>query len=119
MWQESFSMKGPYQTRYQAILKGMYLFMFGRVYSNCSIAISFVILSAFIAQLLVAIPIAHAQPTTHAQFAGHPNLPQGCTNDSKTDYPGAIDCILNPNIFSCTIDPQFPGKCAYNCKLVP
>ncbi len=48
-----------------------------------------------------------------------PSLPQGCTDDGKTDYSGAIDCILNPNVYSCTIDPQFPGKCAYNCKLVP
>jgi N-acetyl-anhydromuramyl-L-alanine amidase AmpD len=98
--------------------------MLGHVYSKHSIALSFVILIAFIAQFTVGIRMTHAA-TAHAATASHfkslktTNLPQGCTDDGKTDYPGAIDCILNPNVFSCTVDAQFPGKCAYNCKLVP
>lgn len=93
--------------------------MFGRVYLSLNIVISFIILIAFIAQTLVDIPITHAQPAIHAQSAGHANLPQGCIDDGKADYPGAINCILNPNAYSCTIDPQFPGQCSYNCKVVP
>jgi len=98
--------------------------MLGHVHSKRSIALSFVILIAFIAQFTVGICMTHVA-TAHAATASHfkslktTNLPQGCTDDGKTDYPGAIDCILNPNIFSCTADAQFPGKCAYNCKLVP
>lgn len=30
------------------------------------------------------------------------NLPNGCTNDGKTDYPGAIDCII-PTSFDCNV----------------
>lgn len=68
------------------------------------------------------VPSFTANIPSHASqinLSHEPNLPQGCTNDGKTDYPGAIDCILNPNVFSCTIDAQFPGKCAYNCNLTP
>ncbi|GHO45962.1 N-acetylmuramoyl-L-alanine amidase [Ktedonospora formicarum] len=28
-------------------------------------------------------------------------LPTGCVDDGKTDYPGAIDCILDPQTFDC------------------
>jgi len=28
-------------------------------------------------------------------------MPTGCTNDGKVDYPGAIDCILDPNVYDC------------------
>ena len=30
-------------------------------------------------------------------------LPTGCTNDGKTDYPGAVDCILDPTVFDCNV----------------
>lgn len=32
-------------------------------------------------------------------------LPAGCTNDGNVDYPGAIDCILNPQTYDCNITP--------------
>lgn len=37
-------------------------------------------------------------------------LPAGCTNDGNTDYPGAIDCILNPSTFDCNLT----SPCTYN-----
>jgi N-acetyl-anhydromuramyl-L-alanine amidase AmpD len=29
-------------------------------------------------------------------------MPQGCSNDGQTDYPGAVDCILPANSFDCS-----------------
>ncbi len=37
---------------------------------------------------------------------GTSSLPSGCTIDSKVDYPGAIDCILNPNSYDCNVVPS-------------
>lgn len=93
--------------------------MFRHLYLNRSISFLLVILTAFTAQMLVGMCPVQTQFIAHAQSAKHLNLPSGCTDDGKTDYPGAIDCILNPKVFNCTIDPNFPGKCAYNCTLVP
>jgi hypothetical protein len=39
-------------------------------------------------------------------------LPQGCVNDGKTDYPGAIDCILNPSTYDCNVVPA-NAPCTY------
>ena len=43
-------------------------------------------------------------------------VPAGCTVDTNVDYPAAVDCILNPNIFDCNI--ASPGNstnpCTYN-----
>jgi N-acetyl-anhydromuramyl-L-alanine amidase AmpD len=61
----------------------------------------------------------NAAVASHFPFLATTNLPQDCTNDGKTDYPGAIDCILNPNLFKCTLDPYLNGQCAYNCVLTP
>lgn len=41
-------------------------------------------------------------------------LPTGCVNDGKTDYPGAIDCILDPNVYDCTI--VSPGTSTAPCS---
>lgn len=40
------------------------------------------------------------------------DLPQGCTNDGKVEYPGAIDCILNPAVDDCNIIPD-NANCNY------
>ncbi|GHO84948.1 N-acetylmuramoyl-L-alanine amidase [Dictyobacter formicarum] len=32
-----------------------------------------------------------------------PSPAAGCTNDGNVDYPGAIDCIVDPNTFDCNI----------------
>lgn len=96
--------------------------MVGYGYSMRHAVISFMIFIGFIAQFTVVIHMTYAI-TAHVPVAPHfktpSSLPQGCINDGKTDYPEAIDCILTPNVFSCTIDHQFPGQCAYNCQLVP
>ncbi|HEU5378126.1 MAG TPA: N-acetylmuramoyl-L-alanine amidase [Ktedonobacteraceae bacterium] len=40
-------------------------------------------------------------------------LPAGCTMDNKVDYPGAVDCILDPSIFDCNVSSfSYPG-CTY------
>lgn len=31
----------------------------------------------------------------------HTVLPRGCVNDGNTDYPGAIDCLLDPDTYDC------------------
>src|SRR5579872_1053075 len=49
---------------------------------------------------------------TAATIKGGNHLPSGCSNDHKVDYPGAIDCILNPSIYDCNVVP--PGNpCTY------
>src|SRR5438552_2922548 len=40
-------------------------------------------------------------------------LPVGCSNDGKTDYPGAIDCILNPAQHDCDLVPGTNASCNY------
>ena len=40
-------------------------------------------------------------------------LPRSCVNDHKTDYPDAIDCIVNPKLFDCNITPS-DDPCTYN-----
>jgi N-acetyl-anhydromuramyl-L-alanine amidase AmpD len=41
------------------------------------------------------------------------NLPAGCSNDGKTDYPGAIDCILDPALHDCDLVPGNNTPCNY------
>ena len=31
------------------------------------------------------------------------DLPAGCVNDGNTDYPGAINCIVDPKKFDCNL----------------
>jgi N-acetyl-anhydromuramyl-L-alanine amidase AmpD len=40
-------------------------------------------------------------------------LPAGCSNDGKTDYPGVIDCILNPAQHDCDLVPGTNAPCNY------
>ena len=51
--------------------------------------------------------------TTAAHALATANLPGGCTNDGKVDYPGAIDCILSPvSLYDCN-SPTSPSNCNY------
>lgn len=47
----------------------------------------------------------HVSPVTATANAvkAATTLPAGCTNDDNTDYPAAVDCILNPNTFDCNV----------------
>lgn len=55
-------------------------------------------------------------------------LPSGCANDGKTDYPGAIDCIVPPKTFDCNLvsdnapctyeDAQRPGDYPLNYVVI-
>jgi N-acetyl-anhydromuramyl-L-alanine amidase AmpD len=38
---------------------------------------------------------------TAAQVQGTAHLPAACTRDGKTDYAGAINCILDPSTYDC------------------
>lgn len=40
-------------------------------------------------------------------------VPAGCTMDNKVDYPGAVDCILNPAQHDCTKVPGTNAPCSY------
>ncbi|GHO42861.1 N-acetylmuramoyl-L-alanine amidase [Ktedonospora formicarum] len=42
-----------------------------------------------------------ANKSTARSVKGTTALPAGCVNDGKTDYPGAINCILDPATFDC------------------
>ncbi len=48
-----------------------------------------------------------ADVSTAASVKGVASLPTGCSNDGKTDYPGAIDCILTPtSTYDCNVVPN-------------
>lgn len=52
-----------------------------------------------------------ASAATFKGETAHP--PSGCTNDGNVDYPGAIDCILNPpTTYDCN-NAQSPSDCNY------
>ena len=56
---------------------------------------------------------------TAAKIHAATTLPSGCINDGKTDYPGAIDCILSPTaIFDCNV-PTSPNDCSYTSSNRP
>lgn len=68
----------------------------------------------------VVTPNTATAATVHA-FAA--SLPAGCKNDGNVDYPGAIDCILDPNTYDCNLVPTTdcnftgsnrPTKCSVN-----
>lgn len=40
-------------------------------------------------------------------------VPTGCTIDTRVDYPAAVDCLLNPNVYDCTI--ASPGNSTNPC----
>jgi hypothetical protein len=56
---------------------------------------------------------AAANTTTASDPAAVKALPAGCSNDGKTDYPGAIDCILNPAQHDCDLVPGTNAPCNY------
>ena len=65
-------------------------------------------------------PNTTSATTAHALAAT--SIPGGCTNDGNVDYPGAIDCVLNPNTFDCNLTPtsacNFTGSNrANNCSI--
>lgn len=47
----------------------------------------------------------HPDLTTANTVKGSGALPAGCKQDQKTDYPGAVDCILPAHTFDCNITP--------------
>lgn len=58
--------------------------------------------------------LAAAASTTEADDPGPvQSLPAGCSDDGKTDYPGAIDCILDPAQHDCDIVPGTDAPCNY------
>ncbi len=59
--------------------------------------------------------IVKANIATAAHIRTATTLPTGCVNDGKTDYPGAIDCILDPNVYDCNIvsPGNSPNPCSY------
>ncbi len=56
---------------------------------------------------------ASANAKTASDPAAVNALPAGCSNDGKTDYPGAIDCILNPAQHDCDLVPGTNAPCNY------
>ncbi len=61
-------------------------------------------------QTLSANTVAIAQSIDPASVA---SLPSGCSNDGKTDYPGAVDCILDPALHDCDLVPGTNAPCNY------
>jgi N-acetyl-anhydromuramyl-L-alanine amidase AmpD len=53
----------------------------------------------------VAVTLVPQQVKPHVMMAANvaatSSLPDGCVDDGKVDYAGAIDCILNPKKFDC------------------
>ena len=45
-------------------------------------------------------------------------LPAGCSSDTNVEYPGAIDCILNPATFDCNTVPN-GNPCTYESASRP
>lgn len=56
---------------------------------------------------------ATANTTTAGDLAAVNALPAGCSNNGKTDYPGAINCILNPAQHDCDLVPGTNAPCNY------
>ncbi|MEO7021648.1 MAG: peptidoglycan recognition family protein [Ktedonobacteraceae bacterium] len=40
-------------------------------------------------------------------------LPGGCSATPTGDYPGAVNCLLDPNIFDCSLPPTLYPPCGY------
>jgi N-acetyl-anhydromuramyl-L-alanine amidase AmpD len=60
------------------------------------------------AQSVTEQPFTDSQmPPTLAQ------LPVGCTMDDKVEYPGAVDCILDPKLHDCMQVPGTDAPCSY------
>ncbi len=63
----------------------------------------------------VTLATQNVQPdhTTAASVKGAKTLPTGCVADKKVDYPGAIDCIVDPNTFDCNLVAS-TAPCTYD-----
>ncbi|WP_338257029.1 peptidoglycan recognition family protein [Dictyobacter halimunensis] len=56
----------------------------------------------------------HVQPNTSTAAPVKAITPApGCKNDGNVDYPGAVDCIVDPNTFDCNIVPAGYPHCTY------
>ncbi len=62
---------------------------------------------------LAAQPVTVQPLTTSEMPPALAKLPVGCTMDNKVDYPGAVDCILNPAQHDCTEVPGTNAPCSY------
>jgi N-acetyl-anhydromuramyl-L-alanine amidase AmpD len=62
---------------------------------------------------LAAQPVTLQPLTTNEMPPTLAKLPAGCTMDNKVDYPGAVDCILNPALHDCTKVPGTNAPCSY------
>ena len=64
---------------------------------------------------LVTLPAQSVRPQTMTANTVNTTstLPGGCSNTPTGDYPAAVNCILDPNIFDCTLaTTQYP-PCGY------
>lgn len=61
---------------------------------------------------IISLAPQHVSPdtATASGVKAATTLPAGCTNDTNTDYAGAVDCILNPSSFDCNLT----SPCTYN-----
>ena len=66
---------------------------------------------------IIALAPQHVRADTATASAVRPttSLPNGCTNDTNVEYPGAIDCILNPSSFDCNLT----SPCTYDSSNRP
>ncbi|MGH2510583.1 MAG: N-acetylmuramoyl-L-alanine amidase, partial [Ktedonobacteraceae bacterium] len=54
------------------------------------------------------------QKATATAVSNASTVPAGCTIDNKVDYPAAVDCLLNPNVYDCNI--ASPGNSTNPCS---
>lgn len=45
----------------------------------------------------------HPDTATANSISAVTSLPQGCVSDTNTEFPGAVDCIVNPSTFDCNL----------------
>ncbi len=76
--------------------------------------------SGFVAQseqgevVSLAPQVVKPDTSTADAVKGITNLPAGCTRDNNVDYPGAIDCILQPpDVYDCNLVPP-NAPCNYD-----
>ncbi len=56
---------------------------------------------------------ANTQPLTENELPTLAKMHAGCTLDNKVDFPGAVDCILNPDEHDCVKVPGTNAPCNY------
>lgn len=52
---------------------------------------------------VVTVAPQHVTPNKVMASVSTKTLPQGCINDGNTEYPGAINCIVNPTTSDCNL----------------